>query len=252
MKKFIPSIFSLPLLLSVTAIHAETTRYNIEIVIFEDTTDRYLDSEQWPVIHHPEQLVSNETTLAESDIFPDIASKSTEAEYPENNSVINITHNTSNTLADHVNKLNQSSRYNVLLHQSWQQTGLGDTEAVNFQIDTDKKSRKNNTAMILTPDHPASTTENNDIKSSIQGTLKLILGRYLHIHTDLIYKRPKSAYRQNLPVLHSKPFNEFEIKSQRRMRSNELHYIDHPLLGILVTVSPIEASEPNKENKVRN
>ena len=33
------------------------------------------------------------------------------------------------------------------------------------------------------------------------------------------------------------------------MRSNELHYIDHPLLGILVIVTPIKPPEPAEENK---
>ncbi|MAS25712.1 MAG: hypothetical protein CMH99_10195, partial [Oceanospirillaceae bacterium] len=26
----------------------------------------------------------------------------------------------------------------------------------------------------------------------------------------------------------------------RRMRSNELHYIDHPMLGIVIKITPIE------------
>ena len=30
------------------------------------------------------------------------------------------------------------------------------------------------------------------------------------------------------------------MKQSRRMRSKELHYIDHPMLGILVRVTPIE------------
>jgi len=33
------------------------------------------------------------------------------------------------------------------------------------------------------------------------------------------------------------------------MRSNKLHYIDHPLLGVLVIVSPIKQLESMKENK---
>ena len=245
MKKLITSISSLPLLLSMTVAHADTKQYNIEIVIFEDSSDRYLNSEQWPIIHHPEQ-VSTIEALPETDIFPNIVQEADiiQAEYQKNNGVINITHNVSNTLAEHVNKLKHSSRYNILLHQSWQQTGLGDIDAINIQVDTTEKNKIiNNDVTRFKPIHQISMTENINIKSSLQGTLKLILGRYLHIHTDLLYKRPKKSYTQTTPVLHNNIFNEFEIKSQRRMRSNELHYIDHPLLGILIIVTPIKPAE---------
>ena len=230
MQKFTSPISSLLLLLSMTVAHADTKQYNVEIVIFEDSSDRYLNSEQWPVIHHPEQLSITETITPDTDVFPGLElnkeTKAVPAEHPENNSVIHITHNTTDALAEHVAKLERSSRYNVLLHQSWQQTGLSNEDAINIQINTIKEN-----------------------KSNVQGTLKLILGRYLHIHTDLLYKRLKNNYRPVSPVLNSKAFDEFEIKSQRRMRSKELHYIDHPLLGVLVIVSPIKPPESLEEYK---
>ena len=30
------------------------------------------------------------------------------------------------------------------------------------------------------------------------------------------------------------------IQQSRRMRSNELHYVDHPMLGLVVKVIPVE------------
>lgn len=259
MQKFLTSISTLLLLLSAVNLNAETTRYNVEIVIFEDTSDRYLDTEQWPVIHQAE----NELT---SDILPpgleplpdsepdtqtsdehDIAIDPKKTEHPEINSVINITQNISNALSEHVSKLKRSSRYNVLLHQSWQQTGLDSTDAVSIKIDTSKiDDTENNNIKVLLTDQK---TIDKNIKSSVQGNLKLVLGRYLHIHTDLIYKRLKNIHNQNTPALVRSIFDEFKIKSQRRMRSKELHYIDHPLLGILVLTSPIKSITPlNTDN----
>ncbi|MCK5002352.1 MAG: hypothetical protein KAJ92_02530 [Gammaproteobacteria bacterium] len=254
MQKFISPISSLLLLLSITVAHAETKQYNIEIVIFEDSSDRYVNSEQWPVIYHPEQLSITETITPDTDVFPGLElnkeTKAVPAEYPENNNVIHITHNTTDALAEHVAKLERSSRYNVLLHQSWQQTGLSNEDAVNIQINTIKENNAENAGVtILNPGHQTLKKDNKEIKSNVQGTLKLILGRYLHIHTDLLYKRLNKSYSPDSPALHNRKFDEFEIKSQRRMRSNELHYIDHPLLGILVIVSPIKPPEPVEENK---
>jgi len=37
------------------------------------------------------------------------------------------------------------------------------------------------------------------------------------------------------------------MRQHRRMRSNELHYLDHPLMGILVKVTPYEAPESEPE-----
>ena len=224
MKNFISSIFSLLLLLTVISVHAETTRYNIEIVIFEDTSGRYINSEQWPIIHHPEAEFSIETKSTKSGIKKKKLS---------DNKIMELTHHANDALSKHVTRLNGSDRYNVLLHKSWQQTGLDDTDAISIQVDTSEEKN---------------TKENQELKSSLQGSLKLVLGRYLHIHTDLLYKRLNNTDRQTAPALNSKIFSEFKIQSQRRMRSKELHYIDHPLVGILVIVNPIEQPEAEKMN----
>jgi hypothetical protein len=34
------------------------------------------------------------------------------------------------------------------------------------------------------------------------------------------------------------------LRQHRRMRSNELHYIDHPLMGLLIKITPYELPEP--------
>ncbi|MDT8452185.1 MAG: CsiV family protein [Gammaproteobacteria bacterium] len=205
-------------LLTTAAAHAQTTRYNIDVVIFEDAGGRYLNSEQWPIVHHPEDLSPADLTGQPVDKAAD-----NQQDSPD----INITHHASDALAEYIAKLESSGRYNILLQQSWQQTGLSDTDAINVHIDTTNAESPEN--------------DNNKLQSILQGTLKLILGRYLHLHTDLLYKRPKQTDDSTSATLHGRSsYDEFEIKSQRKMRSNELHYIDHPLIGILVLVSPIE------------
>jgi hypothetical protein len=42
-----------------------------------------------------------------------------------------------------------------------------------------------------------------------------------------------------LTAINEIPLRAASINQSRRMRSNELHYIDHPLLGILVRVTPL-------------
>ena len=53
------------------------------------------------------------------------------------------------------------------------------------------------------------------------GLIRLTRGRFLHLDADLALREPGS----DQPV---------HIKFNRRMRSGELHYVDHPKLGILI------------------
>ncbi len=83
--------------------------------------------------------------------------------------------------------------------------------------------------------------------SELNGTIAIGLGRYLHVHTDLIYTEPASPRRaaqsatdalfsQRLPAWQS-----YRVRDHRRMRSRELHYLDHAKLGMLILITPYEA-----------
>lgn len=65
-------------------------------------------------------------------------------------------------------------------------------------------------------------------KGALQGLIKITKGRYLHVDTDLLLSRPQDSH-------------PYRIKMHRRMRSNELHYMDHPMAGIIVTAKRHEA-----------
>jgi len=55
----------------------------------------------------------------------------------------------------------------------------------------------------------------------LNGLIRVTRGRFLHLETDLVLREAGSA-------------RPFRIKLHRRMRSGELHYVDHPKLGILI------------------
>ncbi len=55
----------------------------------------------------------------------------------------------------------------------------------------------------------------------LEGTVKVSLGRYLHVDLDLLLD------------------HRYRFQAHRRMRSGEIHYIDHPLMGALVLISPV-------------
>jgi len=110
--------------------------------------------------------------------------------------------------------------------------------------------------------HPLHIEINRGMDIEIEGQFSLHRSRYLHINTDILVQHYQDATLSPLDSLtlpssnqpdewlatnkqseaqpHSIPLRASVIRQTRRMRSGELHYIDHPMLGIVVKVTPIE------------
>jgi len=64
-----------------------------------------------------------------------------------------------------------------------------------------------------------------DPGAGVFGTVQVSRGRFLHVDVDLLYQDGDGRYR---------------FRASRRMRSNEIHYLDHPVFGVLVTTTPLQ------------
>lgn len=71
----------------------------------------------------------------------------------------------------------------------------------------------------------------------LQGQLAVTLGRYLHTATTLWLTTPASGQTE-LKLTDARGYAQLD--QTRRMRSGELHYFDHPLLGVLVRIERVE------------
>ena len=123
-------------------------------------------------------------------------------------------------LETEVKLINRRRHLRPILHLSW------------IQVPTDRDS-----LVPLTIAAPESSPR-------VFGTLGLSLGRYLHFAADLSYQPPAVAWRP-LPA-HAQPTSfdpnvgYIHFRESRRMRSGELHYLDHPKMGIIVRVDPVK------------
>jgi len=63
--------------------------------------------------------------------------------------------------------------------------------------------------------------------TTISGTLKVRLGRFLHLDTRLVFT---DAEKQK----------SYRLSQSRKMRSSEFHYIDNPRFGLLVKILPLK------------
>lgn len=236
-------LLSFPLfILSVLTSHAEVIEYDFEIVIFEDLSNRYIDSEQWPRLEY-QQPATRAEAVASVNTESDTTIETTDS---TENDVINVSRNDLNTLDKYTKSLNTSGRYNVLVHKFWRQTGLDAESALNILISSENDNEPVQSSLNYGSAKPGDKNTET-LSSSIKGNIKIILGRYLHIYTDLIYRKPGISYPAEFASVQNEGYKDFSIKSHRRMRSKELHYIDHPLVGILVKALPVEQPEPATE-----
>lgn len=102
--------------------------------------------------------------------------------------------------------LQQGGSYQVLLHRAWRQSA---SAAGAYPV-------------------RASTGDGH----SIEGSVRLTRGRYLHLDVDLLLR---NVVGPGYASVH-------RLAEKRRMRSDELHYFDHPRFGLLAQVTPYRAA----------
>ena len=87
-------------------------------------------------------------------------------------------------------------------------------------------------------------------KFELDGFIRLYVDYYLFLETDLVLHqsisapvenqfdpRTNNAQAQTTYETYLKPFN---FKQKRRMKSDEIHYIDHPLVGMILQVRKLD------------
>lgn len=83
----------------------------------------------------------------------------------------------------------------------------------------------------------------------LDGSFTVSIGRYLHVWIDLMYREPIAISPESNREYREFILAPYRISMHRRMRSNELHYIDHPLVGMLVKITRHEFQKNDKKNE---
>lgn len=218
---------------------AEDVGYEVEVIIFEDTSGLYKKSENWPVEEkistditaEPDAVVENKTTN-------DKELKETEA--LDKKIVFEFIDNEKYRLSKQALKLQENDKYNILYHKAWKQPGLDKDSAQPIIINT-KKAENSESATEI-------ETSPDELESFITGDFTLIMSRYLHVLSNIVIHKPADAILvDESPDAEStesnmqpdtEPYVKYPVIFERRMRSKEIHYIDHPMGGIIVLAVP--------------
>ncbi len=125
------------------------------------------------------------------------------------------------TLGDVVRRLRASGTYQPLLHVAWQQPGF-DRETAR-PLDLERIGR---------------------LPSRLSGDARLYRSRFLHLALDLRLEGDRTealtAEGYGGDSLAALEPTVYRLRESRKMRSGELHYFDHPRLGALAIVTPVE------------
>ncbi len=126
-----------------------------------------------------------------------------------------------------------SRNYRPLYHIAWRQQVVDPEHAQNLYL-------------YLPPDSGEATDLN---PPKLEGTLKIGVKRYLHLETDLLLRLPVTPEDGDSYFM-GPAVRSYRMQSTRRMRSGKLHYLDHPVLGVLVQAERYEPPKPEPEPEV--
>ncbi len=228
-KYFISVLTHLSFLMFVCSIHAQAQTeteapqnherlYQVELIVF--ARNQAAPEEHWPTdikLTYPENLLSLKSEASAYEEFSLLA---------PNERLLN----------PHAATVSKGS-YSLLYHQAWRQMIYG---------------RKTHIAI--------SGGKTFNTHQELEGSISLSVGQYLRIQTNLWLTQfvpagsnvtetwPKLPPQPNTVNNAGETNQDYLIKrivklnQERSMRSNEVHYIDHPLLGIIVKIVPVETS----------
>ena len=175
--------------------------YDVEVVVFRNRSPQ-ASGEQWP-------QRSAETDRGPGDGF---LSK------PVDTGIEELTRD-QRSLQAIADSLQRSGAYDVLVHTIWRQAGLDRTLAQPYRVPHGLERAG----------------------YQLEGTIRLVRERFLHLDIDLVLSKPQAAYLPGQAGATTGPV--YELKETRRVRSGERHYFDHPYLGVIANVVPYEPPE---------
>lgn len=264
------------------AIAKEPVWYQFELIIFSYTNPQYTETESWPdkpgLPDYDNALATITDTPADTSVPP-----TTPVVTEQDTNNYKRLDDKQLILKKEANAIKRSSLRKLILHTGWIQTMKAKEQSlpVIFKVGDEYTTLVPDPDNIITiaPDNPEpivqqstdtdqqdtppvstdqdATAINNStpnyftamvpqIVKQLDGTITISIGRYLHVWTDLIYRRPVSGPAVIETDSEYTQLETFRFRDHRRMRSKELHYIDNPAFGILIYALPYKTVIENK------
>ncbi|WP_261817107.1 peptidoglycan binding protein CsiV [Vibrio gallicus] len=262
MKKFIPLLLSLVLLPSLAM--AKGRQFDVEVLIFKRVVDAEKTQESWPETPPKIDMTGVEP-------FSNHA-------YRQKKGAQMLSYSHYKLLKER-DKLKQHAGFEVLLHKAWRQGDNGRASAPKFHIqaghDFSKEFHPDGTK--IGSEKSGKALDGSSVVKplyELDGKLQVYVQHYLFAETALNLREPsvKSVTfkevkpdelkdSENFAVLADTSSNtvqsgnledvspkkevvtylkDYRMQQKRRMRSGETHYLDNPLMGMIIQVRRVQ------------
>lgn len=212
--------------------------FDIEVLVFKRAQIDSQNREQWP--QDPGQPATDNA----ASLLPVEGMEQTPPHQPV---PFQLLPSSSNQLNDALKKIQTSDSYKPLLHLAWRQPTYDTDKALPVLI---KGGELLTQPFANSPGTGYIPVEVNEI----EGTITVSVKRYLHMAVDLLLHVPAAVVDTSvLPLADdTQPVNpssvtgmqSYRLTETRRMRSTEVHYLDHPAFGVLAVITPYEVPSP--------
>lgn len=203
--------------LSDMAVAATTHCYQFDVIVFSHVTPQALSSEQWPWVPESIESASDAPSLPGEDTL-----------MPEPSAL---------TAASRRLKANHIP---ILLNDSWI-VDFDHQRTIHHLITTPASADDHTEAGSAMPATDA---------ASVSGSIDTTSGKYFLVELNLHFKVPLTG-----PLSQYEGANvvdqvaDFVMAQQRRMKSRELNFFEHPLFGVLLIATPLPSLD-NTPSKV--
>jgi len=217
-KKHCLSIFFIFFIVSCfNVVYADNaSSYQIELVVFSHITPQSLAMEQWSSAS-ADFTAPNMT--GHSRVLPP-----------------------SSTLAlrREVNDIQQQPGYRIMTHLAWRDHLTSAQKTFTLYNGNLYDSEGNLVARNINAAHKSSFSN-----ALLHGTIAVTLGHYINMRIHLFLIEPVSLLKKLDSNGYFSTLNQpdfvFQLSESRRMRSKELNYFWHPVMGALVKITPLHA-----------
>lgn len=219
---------------SVSYAQNEGRWYNVEVLIF-----KRLDSD-----NQTQELWRDNLSLSYPDLYQYLSAPNAAPK-----SHLSLLNSDAYVLNRYRNALGRNENFQILKHLAWSQQ---------------MQNEKNSPAIII------SGGKQIGGRQELEGYIKIHVARFLHMTSNLwltkdiadntsideaqwphLPERPSrsnagrgqisnNTFEEQFGTEYNSPYPIITLQNKRRMRSNELHYIDHPSMGIMVFMTPIK------------
>lgn len=235
MHAVIKQALCLILLLGCASADAKLRWYDVEVIGFSHSRGEYLNAETWPKAW---QKVDTSDAL----------------DFTTLKNSLYVKRSANGPLSGMAQRIDDSSRYDLLVYTRWRQPGLKESRAKPVLIESQKRWSYQQDQGLDAQGNSVSLAQESP---ALSGTIKISLSRFLHINADMLYLAPLTVTEvisANDPeqIITQKKLAQsvskqtvmqgFPLQTSRKTRSKETQFLDHPLFGLIVRITPVATS----------